>query len=263
MNVLEPLTAPNLAVPHGFTTRAGGVSAGHYASLNLGLNTGDSPERVAQNRERVLAHFGVPRSQVCVLQQVHGARVVTAEPGWFEREADAAVTDDPGLLLVTSVADCAPLLFHDPVRRVVAAAHAGWRGTVQGVARNVVTALTEQYGSSPANLRVAFGPSIAGPCYQVGPEVKALFDEQGFPETVFTPDAPPDAAPDAAPDDAARYRLDIGAANRYALTQAGVPAANIFDLAACTHCDATRFYSHRRDGLQRGSHWALIKLDSP
>ncbi len=257
--MLEPLTAPGLGVPHGFTTRAGGVSEGVYASLNLGLSTGDDAGRVAENRARVLRHFGATRAQVCALHQVHGARVVVAAPSWFDLEADAAVTDDPNLLLVISVADCAPLLFHDPVRGVVGAAHAGWRGTAQGVARNVVAALTEHYGSDPADLRVAFGPSIAGPCYQVGPEVAATFDEQGFPETVFTPDVPPDAAPDAA----GRYRLDIRAANRFALTQAGVPDANIYDLDACTHCDGARFYSHRRDGLQRGSHWALIKLDSP
>ena len=224
------------------------MSEGCYASLNLGLSTGDDAERVAQNRARVLDYFGVTRKQVCALQQVHSARVVVAAPSWFEIEADASITDDPNLLLVISTADCAPLLFHDPVRKVVAAAHAGWRGTVQSVARNVVAALVEHYGSNPADLRVAFGPSIAGPCYQVGPEVAAAFAEQGFPEAVIPPD------------DAGRYRLDISAANRFVLTQTGVPEANIFDLNVCTHCEPGRFYSHRRDGLKRGSHCALIKL---
>ncbi|CAN5907097.1 peptidoglycan editing factor PgeF [soil metagenome] len=250
--VLKLLTVPNLAVPHGFTTKAGGVSDGHFASLNLGLSTGDAPARVAENRERVLRHFAVTQAQACVLHQIHGARVVVAAPGWFDVEADAAVTDDPELLLVIGVADCAPLLFHDPVQRVVGAAHAGWRGTAQGVARNVVTALGEHYGSRPEDLQVAVGPSIVGPCYQVGPEVKAAFDAQGFPQTV--------APPDDAADGLERYRLDIGVANRFVLTEAGVPDGNIFDLNACTHCDATQFYSHRRDGLKRGSHWAAVRL---
>ena len=228
------------------------MSEGDYASLNLGLSTGDDASRVAENRKRVLRRFGVTRAQTCVLQQVHSARVVVAEPSWFEIEADASVTDDPGLLLVISTADCTPLLFHDPVRGVVAAAHAGWRGTVRGVARNVVAALTEHYGSNPADLRVAFGPSIAGPCYQVGPEVAAAFAEQDFPASVTRPDTAPDAA--------GRYRLDISAANRFALARAGVSETRIFDLGVCTHCEPERFYSHRRDGLKRGSHWALIKL---
>ena len=248
--MLELLRAPNLSVPHGFTTKAGGVSEGHFASLNLGLSTGDDAVHVAHNRERVLRHFGVTHEKVCVLQQVHGARVVVAEPGWFDIEADASVTDDPGLLLVIGVADCAPLLFHDPVKGAVGAAHAGWRGMVQGVAHDVVLALFEHYGSDPANLQVAFGPSIAGPCYQVGREVKEMFEEHGFPESV------------APPDDAGRYRLDIRAANRFVLERAGVLEANIFDLDTCTHCDDERFYSHRRDGLKRGSHWAAIRSAS-
>ena len=241
------LNAPNLTAPHGFTTRLGGYSEAHFASLNLGLSTGDDPAVVAANRERVLKAFGVTRKQVCVLQQVHGARVVKAQAGWHEVKADAAVTSDPDLLLVIGTADCAPLLFHDPVRGFVGAAHAGWRGTVAGIAANVVKTLAEG-GSSPADLQVAIGPSIAGGCYQVGLEVKEAFDAAGFPESVY------------APDGEAHVRLDIIAANRYALTRAGVPGGNIFDLGECTHCDPDRFYSHRRDGLRRGSHWAVIKL---
>ena len=242
------LTASNLDIPHGFTTRAGGVSDGHFGSLNLGLSTGDDPDKVAQNRGRVLAQFGATRGTACALEQVHSARVVVAEPSWYELEADASITDDPDLLLIISVADCQPLLFHDPVRRVVGAAHAGWRGTVGRIAGNVVQKLQEYYGSDPKNIRVAMGASIQGACYQVGAEVVEAFDNAGFPSTVYTPD------------DEGRYRLDLTAANRYALHEAGVPSANIFALNACTHCDPDQFYSHRRDGLKRGSHWAVIKL---
>ena len=242
------LTAPNLETPHGFTTRAGGVSTGHFGSLNLGLSTGDDPATVERNRDRVLAQFGATRGTVCTLEQVHSARVLEAKPSWYEHEADASVTDDPDLLLVISVADCQPLLFHDPVRRVVGAAHAGWRGTVQGIAANVVRKLQERYGSEPEDIRVALGPSIQGACYQVGSEVVTAFDDAGFPSTVYTPD------------DEGRYRLDLTAANRYALHQAGVPDGNIVALNACTYCDPERFYSHRRDGLKRGSHWAAIGL---
>ena len=245
---LELLTAANITVPHGFTTRWGGVSESYYGSLNLGLSTGDDRAVVATNRERVLAHFGVTREAVCVLEQVHGARVVEAEPSWYGFQADAATTDDPDLLLVIGVADCQPILFVDPVQRAVAAAHAGWRGTVKGIAGNVVKAMAERYGSNAADMRVAFGPCIAGACYQVGPEVAGAFEEAGFPAEVLEPDSE------------GRYRLDIGAANRCVLKEAGVAEENITDLGLCTHCDRERFYSHRRDGRRRGSHWAAIKL---
>lgn len=242
------LTAPNISAKHGFTTRAGGVSGGVYESLNLGLSTGDERGLVEVNRNRVIAAFGASRAQVVALEQVHGARIIVAEPSWYEVQGDAAVTDDPKLLLVISTADCAPLLFHDPMKNVVGAAHAGWRGTVKQIAAEVVRKLEAQYGSCPQDIRVAIGPSIQAPCYQVGPEVVDEFAEAGFPDTIYSPD------------DEGRYRLDVAGANRFVLEQTGVPAKNIYDLGDCTHCDAVRFYSHRRDALKRGSHWALIRL---
>ncbi len=242
------LTAPNLEVPHGFSTRRGGVSEGVFESLNLGLSTGDDPSRVEANRRQVIEALGSSPAQVCALQQVHGARVVVARRGWYEEKADASVTDDPEVLLVIGMADCLPILLHDPVRHVVGAAHAGWRGSVAGVAEAVVRLMRETYGSDPAHLQVAFGPAIQGRCYQVGPEVRQAFAEAGFPDEV------------ARSDTDGRYRLDIAGANRHALERFGVRPANIVSLNRCTHCEPEVFYSHRRDGPKRGSHWALIQL---
>lgn len=244
------LRAPNLDVPHGFSTRLGGSSTGVYESFNLGLGTGDDPAAVAENRAAALAAFGAAAEHVCALEQVHGAEAVVAEPGWYARRADAAVTDDPDLLLVISAADCLPILYLDPVGRAVGAAHAGWRGTAAGVAAAVVRRLAERYGSNPAELRVAFGPAIAGRCYQVGPEVASAFVAAGFPDGVAQADE----------GEAGRYRLDLVAANRFALERAGVRPEHIAALKRCTHCEPELFYSHRRDGLARGSHWALITL---
>lgn len=242
------LTVDSLGVPHGFATRLGGVSRGVYASLNLSLSTGDAPEAVSENRRRFLAYFGLRADQVCALQQVHGATVVLAEPGWYRVSADAAITATPGLALVISTADCLPILVHDPVRQAIGAAHAGWRGTAKGIAGELVRALVAHFGSNPADLQVAIGPGIQYPCYQVGPEVKAAFEAAGLSDQVLTPD------------DTGRFRLDLVRANREQLSRAGVPAAQVHSLALCTHCDAARFYSHRRDGRARGSHWALIVL---
>ncbi|MEJ2290188.1 MAG: peptidoglycan editing factor PgeF [Deinococcales bacterium] len=243
---LTVLTAPDLPWPHGFTLRGGGVSDGAYASLNLGLSSGDAPEAVEANRDRLLAALGYGRDDVCAFHQVHGRRVLDGTPGWFVEQADAATSATPGRLLVVSVADCLPLLFVDPVRGAVGAAHCGWRGTVQGLAGEVVRAMSQRYGSRPADLRVAIGPGIQGPCYQVGPEVVRAYREAGFPDDLATPD------------DEGRHRLDLVAANRFVLEGAGVRPQRVWSAAACTHCEPDRFYSHRRDAGVTGRHWAFI-----
>lgn len=242
----SPLTHPDFAAPHAFSTRSGGVSDGPFASLNLGLSSGDDRERVETNRARMLARFGSRRDRVVAFDQVHGDRVLTGGPGWFDEEADAAVTGDDTTLVV-SVADCFPLLFLDPASGAVGAAHCGWRGTALGLAAKVVRTMMERFGSDPARLRVVVGPGIRGPCYQVGPEVMAVFRRAGFPDAV------------GVPDDAGRFRLDLVAANRYALTSVGVAPEHVLDTGACTHCERERFFSYRRDGGITGRHWALVR----
>jgi hypothetical protein len=243
---LVVLTAPDLPWPHGFTLRGGGVSDGPYASLNLGLSSGDARAAVEANRDRLLAALGYARSDVCAFEQVHGDRVLNGDATWFTESADATATDVPGRLLVVSVADCFPLLFHDPVRGAVAAAHCGWRGTVAGLAGTVVRRMAERFGSRPADLRVAIGPGILGTCYQVGPEVVDAYRRAGFPPQVATPD------------DDGRHRLDLVSANRWALQRAGVPAERIWSADVCTHCQPEGYFSHRRDAGLTGRHWAFI-----
>jgi polyphenol oxidase len=244
--VLELLTSL-LSVPHGFTTRQGGVSNGYYSSLNLGLSTGDDAALVEKNRNRVLEHFKVTREQVSILEQVHGNTVVVAEPAWHKFKADAQVTNKPDLLLVIGMADCLPILFYDPVTEAIGSAHAGWRGTSLKIAANVIEKMRREFGSSPADIRVAMGPAICRDNYQVGSEVFEAFIQSGFSTTVFEPDRE-------------RYRLDLVAANKLVLGQAGVLPQHIEALGLCTFADQETFYSHRRDGQRRGSHWALIRL---
>lgn len=235
-----------LALPHGFSTRLDGVSEGVYGSFNLGLSTGDDPARVAKNRKTFLDSFGVAETQVCALEQVHGNRVVKAEPAWFKESADASVTNQPHLLLIIGTADCLPILFHDPRNSAIGAAHAGWRGSSMGIAQEVVKKMQALYGSSPADIKVLIGPCIKGACYQVGEEVIAEFRKNQFPDVIYQQD------------NEGRYRLDLVAANRWLLERIGVK--QIQSLDACTHCDSQTFFSHRRDGLKRGSHWSGIML---
>lgn len=244
---LAPLRLDAFGAPHAFTTRAGGVSEGPFASLNLGLSTGDDPQRVAENRERVLRAFGARARHVSAARQVHGARVASEGPGWFEEEADAMTSADPRVTLVIGAADCLPLLLHDPKRGAVGAAHCGWRGMSAGVVEAVVRAMAARHGSHPVDLRVALGPAIHGCCYQVGAEVVEAFAASGFPEGAARRDAE------------GRFRLDLPGAARWALARAGVPEANVAIADACTHCDRDRFFSHRRDGERTGRQWALVR----
>jgi YfiH family protein len=239
------LNAPEFLAPHGFATRLGGVSDGPYAGLNLGANTEDDPERVARNREVFAGWFGVPIGNVCLLEQVHGDEVVEAQAGRTPR-ADAQVSGDPSLLLAIGSADCLPLLFHDPKTGAAGAAHCGWRGTLAGLAAKTVRAMTECYGSRAEDLRVAVGPGICGGCYEVGLDLAERFHEAGFTEGVVLREQ------------GDRVRLDLSAANRAVLLEAGVPAASIVATDTCTACDPVLYFSHRRDRGTTGRHWSAV-----
>ncbi|MEG2119587.1 MAG: polyphenol oxidase family protein, partial [Pseudoflavonifractor sp.] len=157
-----------LGVPHGFSTRIGGVSEGIYAALNLGMHRGDDPECVAENYRRFCAAVGVERGSMVFTNQVHSATVricTSADRGYgpdrpIDYEADGLVTDVPGLVLTIFAADCLPVLLYDPVRQVIAAVHAGWRGTAGDIVGNAVARMRTAYGCRHQDIRAAIGPCI-------------------------------------------------------------------------------------------------------
>lgn len=234
---------------HAFTVRHGGVSRAPYDSLNLGDHVGDQPASVAANRRIVMESLGFEPGQLRALRQVHGERIVDTrdDAAWAAGppEADALTSIDGSEVLAIGVADCLPILFFDSGTGAAAAAHCGWRGTASRLAAGVVEAMHTRYGSHPSKLSVAIGPGIAGACYQVGDTVVDQFLAAGFPVEVARPDA------------AGRFRLDLAVANRWVLIEAGVDPERIHHDPSCTHCDADRFFSYRRDGVT-GRHWALI-----
>jgi YfiH family protein len=256
------LTLPGFTAPHGFTTRAGGVSEGPYASLNLGLSSGDDRSKVEANRALLLETLGVSREQVCGYHQVHGARVMVETPGWFEEEADASVSADPRHLLVVSAADCYPVLFHDPVTGAAGAAHCGWRGTLQRLPGQVVEAMVREYGTDPRHLRVAVGQGVGGRCYQVDMAVGERFLAAGFPVDVLFDGPPPPDLADLARQDGG-VLLDVHAAVLHSLAEAGVPRANVVSLGRCTHCEPASFFSHRRDRGLTGRMWGFVRPTAP
>jgi len=241
------------------STRHGGVSAGSLGSLNLSYAIGDDPERVRENRRRFAGAIGVEPSAVVCAAQVHGNRVASVDEnsagaGFDDRETavpdvDGLVTDRPGLALWLGFADCVPILAYDPARPAVGIAHAGWRGTLAGVATELVSTMVRRFGTQPADLRVAIGPSIGPCCYTVGSDLVATFDRGcDASEDLFSIGAD------------GRQRLDLWEANRRLLLRAGVAAERISSTDLCTACRASEFFSHRAQNGRAGRIAAVIAL---
>ncbi len=233
---------------HGFPERTGGVSTGARASLNLGKRWGDDPELVDRNRALLAAHAGFDVDDLQMMRHVHGTNVWrVGEPLPEPAEFDGLVTDQVGPILTTFAADCVPLLFADPVARVCGSAHAGWRGTVAGVAPRVVARMGE-LGARPADVRVALGPSIGPCCFEVGPEVVEAF-RAAFGDV-----------PGMVVRGPHKDHVDLRVALTAGLTAVGVAPAHIDAAPPCTRCEAERFYSYRRDGQAGGILMGFIGL---
>ncbi len=241
------------ALRHGIFTRHGGVSAAPWQSLNLGASVGDSPEAVAENRHRLLAHFGLERARVGTLWLVHGADVLQldAPPSANGQmpQADAFITDQPDVPLLLRFADCVPLLFYDPARAAIGMAHAGWRGTALGIVAQTIQAMQNAYGCAPSSIQALIGPSICCACYEVGEDVMAAMKER-FDEEELANCARPSAN--------GRWQLDLSAANRLEMERAGLQ--QIQDTAPCTACHSDEFFSHRAEGGRTGRFGALLCL---
>jgi polyphenol oxidase len=240
-------TLPADAVDVLVSTRRGGVSAGSYASLNVGLHVGDDPEAVLANRDRCFATYGLDLDRSVWCRQVHAAGVTVVGAGDAGRGArteagvvadtDALVTDVPELTLCVLMADCVPVVIHDPVHRVAGLAHAGWKGTVQRIASRTLAVMGDRWGTDPAEVVAAIGPSIAPGDYEVGAEVieaaSAAFGAQA--ERVLRRDG----------DGGGTARFDLWTANALDLEAAGVPAAAIEVAGISTAAALDDFYSHR------------------
>ncbi len=179
-------------VRHAVTTRLGGVSQIPFASLNLSTGVGDSPVAVRENRLRLCHVAGVPSQHLAECGMVHGtevARVGLSDRGQRMPGVDALMTDTPGVPLLLTYADCVPIILYDPVRHTVALIHAGWRGTVRGIAANVAQAMVETFGSKPEEMLAAIGPAIGPCCYPVGQEVIQSVRREHFRAYVTSPTA--------------------------------------------------------------------------
>jgi YfiH family protein len=251
---------------HGFSTRVGGVSSVYGdGDLNLGFTRDDSLDRVRENRRRfACAVSGAADVPVVAVRQVHGTtvRLVAAgEAGWVDEEgrarieADGLMTASSGVLLGIQAADCVPVLVADTRQRVVAAFHAGWRGTVSGIVPQGVAQMQAQFGSRPEDLIGAVGPAIGSCCYTVGEEVWERFN-QAYPY-----------AADLFAQRSTGLHLDLAEGNRRQLVDAGLQAEEIAVVSECTACarlgDGRRkYFSHRAENGFTGRAMGMIGVAS-
>lgn len=237
---LPVLKAAQVMAPHGFTTRAGGVSDGAFRTLNVSYTVGDAPAHVDENVRRVLALAG--SSSLVTAAQVHGDRVVrVARADADVGEADALWTDVPGLMVGVRVADCVPIILADPLSGAVGVVHSGWRGTIARIAAKAVGELQRADAWSPRAV-AAIGPCIRACCYEVSEELAERFVSMFGLSVVQGRGGAP--------------RLDLVACVAQSLAEAGVAPERIEPIGGCTACDA-RFFSHRRDAGRTGRQLAF------
>jgi hypothetical protein len=249
-------------VTAGFTTRNGGFSQGVYATFNQGLHVGDDRDDVIRNRRLLLETLSFPLDEWVSGEQVHGSRVAVVGSeakgaGLYDMDSaikgvDGLVTDQSGLLLTAGFADCVPLYFVDPIRRVIGLAHAGWRGTVGNIVKAMIDTFARRFGTSPQELRAGIGPSIGACCYQVGQEV--------MDKIALLPLPAEDLAACCQVTQDGRYFADLKMINRLLMMNSGIPEAQIAVSEACTGCSLDRFFSHRMENGQTGRHAAWIGL---
>ncbi len=226
--------------------RHGGVSEAPYDTLNVALHVGDQPINVLKNREILSHKWNFILQNLIYMDQVHGNRVeVIEDPSRNKIEAcDALITDLKNIPLMVMVADCAPLLFFDPTKRVIGVAHAGRNGTLQNIAQSVIDRMQDRYGVDPADLRVHIGTSIGVCCYEVGEDIADIVTKSAGEEFVVKRSG--------------RHFIDIKEINHRQLRDAGVSKDRIETSPLCTACEKD-FFSYRREG-RTGRFCAVMML---
>lgn len=246
------------AVKHIFSTRHGGVSQGECATMNLSFNRNDSRENVLENYGRLCSAVGINPENLVLSQQTHTNNVISVTekdrgtgitlPCFHD--VDGLITNRPEVALVTQYADCTPLLFCDPVKRVIATSHSGWRGTVKEIGKATVEKMVRDFGCDSADIIAGIGPSIGKCCYEVDDPVYCEFKKIPYLrlDEIFTPCG------------SGKYMLDLVEANFQILVNAGLREENIDRSDICTCCNSDELHSHRATAGKRGNLAAVIQL---
>ncbi|MHB9028879.1 MAG: peptidoglycan editing factor PgeF, partial [Candidatus Latescibacterota bacterium] len=226
----------------GFTTRQGGVSLPPFDSLNLGTRTSDRPDSIRENYRILYDYLGVTEDKIALMRQVHSAFVRVIDRGGAYDETDGLLTSTPGILLGVRVADCVPVLLHDPRKKAIGAVHCGWRPIASGILERTLERMACEWGAAPADVHAALGPSAGPCCYEVGPEVV----ERLHPSAVQTRNG--------------RLYADLHTEIIERLLSSGLQRANIEPIRECTICTESLYFSHRRDSLNSGRMMGYIML---
>lgn len=260
--VESPLFQRETGLQHGFSTRKGGVSKEHLASLNLSFSVEDAKENVLENFRRIGERFGKAPEDFVLSKQSHETKVLkvgTKDRGkgiTKERDyegIDALITDEEGLILSCFSADCVPILFYDPIRKAVGACHSGWRGTKGKILRNVVEEMSKHFSSNPGDILIAIGPSISKEQYIVSEDLGLSFLED-------YPDLGEDAASPMQRISKDKFQLDLWDLNRRIALDSGIREEHISISGYCTMENPELFFSHRYSQGRRGLQGAFICL---
>ena len=247
----EKLCQTNL-VNHGFTGSQGGVSDGKIKGLNLGFRVQDNPDNVIENYKLVSGDLKILFDRIVLSKQTHtdNIRIVTEEDAGKGiskisdiEDTDGLITNVKGIPLVVFSADCVPLLFLDPVREVVAAVHAGWRGTVKGTGKKCVNIMKDKFGCKAEDIIVAMGPSIGSCCFEFSKTDADVFPEEFCREI-----------------NNEKVLVDVWGMNKKQLTDCGIPEENIDVSGVCTVCNSDMYYSYRTHRENTGRQGAIISL---
>ena len=234
------------------TTRHGGVGKGAYGTFNCTPYTGDEPDVVYANQERLCQRLGIPKDRLIIPYQTHSCNLLTIDRDFVKltsdarhalmQEKDAVMTDIEGVCLCVSTADCIPILLYDRAHKAIAAVHAGWRGTVARIAEKTLLAMHDTYGTSYADIEAAIGPGISLEAFEVGIEVYKAFEEGGFDMERIA----------QWHEEKGKYHLDLPEANRLQLLGMGIPEEQIYNSGVCTYARHHDFFSARRLGIKSG-----------
>lgn len=258
------MTYPQLekeeGIVHGFSTRLGGVSKKHLYSMNLSFSRGDDPENVVDNYHRIADAIGFDPENLVFSDQTHttNVRIATEEDrgkGFSRKrdytDVDGLITNVPGLVLATFYADCVPLYFYDPVKKVIGLSHSGWKGTVGRIGQVTISKMSEEFGCNPGDILAAIGPSICQDCYEVSEDVilqfRKTFQEEQWKDLYYKKEN-------------GKYQLNLWKANEIILLEAGIEKENLSITDICTCCNPDLLYSHRASKGMRGNLAAFLGI---
>jgi len=240
---------------HAFCTRRGGISEGNFVNLNFSSTEGDSKDNVRTNWRNLAEAFNIDVGRFFVVNQVHGEEILTIDRPLAElivpepSQFDAIITDQPGVAIGMKTADCVPIFFVDKVKRIIAVAHAGWRGTSLSIAAKVVETLITGFACRADDIIAAIGPAIGPCCYQVDePVFNAMRGHKGR-ESFFSSGR-----------EKGKWMLDLSLANKIQIIGKGIPDRNIYTAGYCTSCNRDIFYSHRGEAGNTGRQLNFIML---